>query len=211
MGGDGLSGLALAILAAGLAIVGGFGLLFFLVARTGSRSSAAGKEAPPPRARRPGRTILLTTLGLGVGCLVVTATFYESLWSPPPQLRLEVPPGYRDIRIFVLEDPRRGLPLTWLGGGFPFRARHATIAVPPSGIVRVRSLRPEQGRADLDVVWLPGDVAAMNGGGDGPPGTGAASYVILERTDAWANGPPAELPGSPEAIGALILARERGR
>lgn len=201
-GGDGMGGLSAAILIAGLAIVSGAGLLFWLVARR-----LAGRGG---RDRSRASIALLTLLGVALGCLVVVATFYESLLDPAPQVRLAVPPGYQGVRIFLLEDPERGLPLVWQGGGLFSGGRYAEVSVPASGVVRVRSLRPEEpGRAELDVVWGEGE-GAQNGGGEGPPGTGARSYMIVERVDAWAHGPPPALPEDPAALGGYIVARERG-
>lgn len=201
MGGDGAGGLALAIGIAMIVMVLGGLALFAFVGRALTRRSSPG--------RRRLVTILMALVGLVLGWLLVVATFYESGWSPPPRLTLTAPPGFDAPVVILLEDNRAPQTLAWQGGGLPFSAATAELVIPPSGVARVRSLGPAAGRGDLEVVWADGRPSPGAGGGPGPPGTGATSYIIIERPDAQA--PSELLTADPAAIGAYVWRREQGR
>lgn len=220
-GGDGLGGLSAAILMLSLLMIGGVGWLFWLVASRATaapRASAGSSTSSRPRASRRRVTILFVTLlGLALGYLLMIGTFREDLVDPSPQIRLVTPPSYRDGRIFILEDPIRGRDIDWQGGNEPFSTRFAVIEVPASGVVRLRAMRAEVPvspgvyRADINIIWGEDRNGGVNGGGDGPPGTGARAYLIVERSDALAGGTLPALPADPAALGEYILAREGGR
>lgn len=71
----------------------------------------------------------------------MTATFYESSFSPPPELRLTAPAGFDAPWVVLLEDPR-GRTLVWDESALPFMTTTAELALPPSGVVRIRSFGP---------------------------------------------------------------------
>ncbi len=199
MGGDQGNGLALAIGIVMLLIIFGCGFLLWLIARFLTR-----KVSPQ---RRGVVTILLTLAGLGIGWLVMMATFYESSFDPPPELRLTAAPGMDARWIMLLEDPR-GQELRWTSSVLPFTSTTANLTVPRSGIVRLRSFGPMAGRADLTVTWSSGQSGGA-GGGPGPPGTGASSYMILphpNEMDAMVDSP---YDGA--ALAAYIAEREGRR
>lgn len=79
-------------------------------------------------------------LGLIVGVLSVTATFYEQTWDPLPALVLEVPPGFDQDIVVLLGDASADAEVRWTGADIPFFARTGHIEVPASGIMRVRAL-----------------------------------------------------------------------
>ncbi len=131
------------------------------------------------------------------------------MW-PPPRLSLAIPPGFDAPVVILLEDPRASRALEWQGGAMPFTAPAAGVAVPPSGIVRVRSFGPIAERLYLVAIWSDGRQGIVTGGGNtGPPGTGASSYLMIEPPDA----PPTGGSQSYDepAIAAYIEQRERRR
>jgi hypothetical protein len=175
MGGDGASGLAMAIgIAMVLMVLGSVGA-FVLIAR-------ALKRWVRPTLRVP-VVVAMVVVGAGIGWVLVMATFYESSWSPPPQLSLATPPGFTAPAVLLLEDPRAPGSLEWHDSWLPFTTPTATANIPPSGILRVRSFGLIAGRADADVVW-PDGIRTGPGGGPGPPGTGANSFIMIRRPDA---------------------------
>jgi hypothetical protein len=205
MGGDGLNGLAAAIAVAALALLLGGAALGFALAR------GVGRAKGWTGARTRAVASLAAAAGLALGGLAVVATFFESTFEPPPRLELAVPAGYAHVWTVLLEDPRAPDALRWEGASLPFAQRRAALAVPPSGIVRVRDLGDARGRGDLDVRWSDGHVANGIGGGPAPEGTGATAYVAVDRAEPGASGPGAELPSDPAAFAAWIAGRERAR
>lgn len=201
MGGDGASGLALAIAICMVLMVLGALVLFAFAGRALTRGSS------------PSRRLLITTLmalvGVGLGWLLVMATFYESSWSPPPRLQLVIPPGFDAPVVVLLQDNRAPQTVEWRGGGLPFTAATAEISVPPTGIVRVRSFGPMAGRGDLEVTWPDGRRSPGAGGGPGPPSTGANAYIVIERPDA--RSPGVLLTADAPAVGAYVWRREQRR
>ena len=210
MGGDQGNGLALVILIVMVLMVVGGIALFAFAGRLLTR-----KLAPP---RRHLVTLLMALVGAGLGWLLVIATFYESTLWPPPRLGLTAAPGFDATVVILLEDPRSPRTLEWRGSGLPFSAAAGEIAVPPSGIVRVRSFGPIGVGAYFEVTWFDGGRGFLVAGGNrGPPGTGATAYHLLEppdaRPDARPDKPP---PGAPQsydgpALAAYIAQRERRR
>jgi hypothetical protein len=184
-----------------LLIILGCAFLMWLFARFLTR-----KVSPK---RRGLVTALLTAAGLGIGWMVVTATFYESSFDPPPELRLTAAPGMDARWVVLLEDPR-GQELTWNEGTLPFAATTAELTVPPSGIVRMRSFGPMNGRMDVGISWSRGPAAMGAGGGPGPPGSGASAYMILPHPDHM-NSTADYPPPSEAALAAYIAEREARR
>lgn len=193
-----MEGLAIAIAVASLAIVvvpaGLGGVLGYVALR--KRQGALGALAG-------------ALLGGAGGVLGVTATFFEDTWSPPPSLTIEAPPGFAHEWVVFIADPSAGTAITWTGVDAPFTSRRARIAVPASGVLRVRDLGRIDGggvRARLATgVEATGAVAKP-----APPGIGPGRFV------AYGFAPyPGREPdlGSlePGALEALLRAREAER
>lgn len=204
MGGDGMNGLAVAILVAMiLTVAAGFGLFFLGGWLLGGWFGLA----------RGPRWLLglgAGALGVGVGFLAVTATFYESTWNPPPTLALAVAPGFARKWVVLLEDPSSPRELRWTGRDAPFSGRTAAVEVPPSGVVRVRSFDWLAGRGDARVVWSDGARQSGYGGGPAPDGLRASSYIAVNRGDpleTQADAPPFH---DPAAFARFVAAREGG-
>jgi hypothetical protein len=200
MGGDQAGGLAIAIGIVMLLIIAGCGFLLWLIARFLTRNVS-------PK-RRGAVTLLLTVAGLGIGWLAMMATFYESSFDPPPELRLATAPGFDAPWVVLLEDPR-GQALEWRSSMLPFTATTAELNVPPSGIVRLRSFGPMEGRMDLTISWPDQPSAFGAGGGPGPPGSGASAYMLIANPSHEQAG-SALSPDGP-ALAAYIAEREGRR
>lgn len=201
MGGDSASGLAWAILALMVAlIVGGF-LIFYMIGR------AAGAKSPGKRRFLPW---MLGLLGLGLGYLAIFPMFFESSWAPPPTIRFVVPAGFNQPSVILLEDPSSPNELPWTGSEvLPFSGVTAEVIVPASGVLRVKSYGPAEGRADTIVAWSDRSDAATDiggGGGPAPPGINAVSFMHFVR-DRDANEP---IYGGDEEAAAYIKRREAG-
>jgi hypothetical protein len=199
MGGDGASGLAIAIGICMILLVLGGVALFALLGR------ALTRKLPPTRRRLV--LVLMALAGAGLGWMLVMATFYESSWAPPPRLSLATPAGFDAPFVILLEDPRAPGTVEWRDSVLPFTAATAEISVPRTGIVRVRDFGLMAGHADLGIVWPDGTQGFGAGGGPGPPGTGARSYMIIARPGA----PPSDGLEfvEPAALTAYIAQRER--
>ena len=204
MGGDQGSGLALAILIVMILMLVGGMLLFALVGHLLTR------KLPQPRRRLV--TLLMALVGAGAGWLLVIWTFYGSTLWPPPRLGLTAAPGFDAPVVILLEDPRAAQTLEWQGGDLPFTTPAAGIAVPPSGIVRVRNFGPIGVGFNFEVIWLDGRRGFLVGSANfGPPGTGATSYHILAPPDTRPE-EPAPGPQSTDAPAiAAYIAQRQGR
>jgi hypothetical protein len=200
VGGDHAGGLALAIGIIMLLMVVGGVALFFFVARLFTRNVA-------PR-RRFLVTLLMALVGAGLACLLVMATFYESSWSPPPRLHLLTAPASGGP-VVILEDPSASGTMTWRGGWLPFTAATAEINVPPSGIVRVRSLGSGPMNAMMEATWPDGRMSPGTGGGPGPPSTDSNAYLVIERPGVAY--PGVLLDAEPAAIAAYVEQHEGRR
>ncbi len=199
--GDGMGALAVLILGAMVLLLAGGALIGWLVGRMATRGTTPGRR----------RAIIgaTTLIGLVAGGLAVTATFYESTWAPPPQARVAVPAGFAHEWAFVLEDPKAPTTLIWAGSNRPFAGWRTDVAMPPSGVLRVRDLGVLKGRGDAQVVWSDGAVSTGMGGGPGPDGTGALSYVAFDR--GGAPDAASEPPFSDPAAFAAYLGQREGR
>jgi len=202
MGGDGMGGLALGIaLVIGLMLAAGFGIAFWL----GRGTAKPGAGAPAGATRGTARGLLFGVMGLAIAAVGVSATFYESSFSPPPRLDVTVPAGYAQPWTIVLEDANAGASLDWQGSALPFTQRHASLSIPQSGVARVRSLGEALGRGDLEVNFSDGARLIANGGGPAPVGSRASNYLLLGR--AAADGAMPEAP-SGDSLANEIAARE---
>ncbi len=181
-----MGGLAIAIGAASLLMIavpaGVLGTLGYLVMR--KRAGALGAVAG-------------ALLGATGGVLAVTATFFESTWSPQPTLTLDVPPGFRHEWVLIIADPASPTELVWAGVDAPFLSQSARLKVPPSGVVRVRAL----GRLDGDDVRATLSTGATSWGRAGlnaPPGLGGSGRLVAFGFVPY--------PGKEPEIGSLTLA-----
>ena len=203
MGGDQGNGLSLVILICTVLMVVGGAILLAVAGRLLTR-----RHAPP---RRTLVTLSLALVGAGLGFLVALSTFHQSTLWPPPRLSLTTPAGFDAPVAILLDDPRGGRTLAWSGGTLPFTAPAAELAVPPSGIVRLRGFGPIAGRGHVEVTWPDGRPGRAAGGGNsGPPGTGANGYLIIEPPEP----PPADAALAADdgpAIAAYIAQREGRR
>ena len=199
MGGDGMGGMALAILIAMLLMLAvGFGVAFMI-----------GRGI----ARKLGGKAGLWGLGAGLGgiglaALAITATFYESSWSPPPRLELRVPAGYAHDWTIILEDRTAPRSLNWSSSALPFVQCKATLNIPASGVVRVKSLGKAGGTINLDVRWSDGAWYSSIGGGPAPAETGAQTYIMVDHNIG--NGLPSQSLDNAR-LAEIILAREQAR
>ena len=202
MGGDQGNGMALVILIVMALMVLGTAAAFALAGHLLTRRLA-------PR-RRGLITLLMLLTGAGIGWLLVIATFYQSTLWPPPRLSVATPAGFDAPVLILLEDPRAGQMLDWHGGTLPFTAPTAAIAVPASGVVRVRSFGPIEERLHVIAIWPDGRQGLVAGGGNtGPPGTGASAYLLIAPPDSPPDAGPLSYDGP--AIAAYIERRERRR
>lgn len=200
MGGDGASGLAMAIVIAMVLLVAGAAVVIALLSRAFTRNM--------PPARRRIVMVVAAVLGAGIGWMAMMATFFESSWSPPPQLRIAAPAGFEAPVVILLQDRRARLGIETTGGWLPFTAATAVVSVPSSGIVRVNSFGGIGGRGDLDVVWPDGQHSFGAGGGPAPPGSGAEAYLIVAHPGPQA--PEILQSSDPAVMAAYIAERERG-
>jgi hypothetical protein len=201
MGRDGELALAIGILMI-LIVLGGL-LLGVLLSRMMARRLGWSSDK-----------LLLITLGLGAigsggGILVVIATFYEDTWAPPPQVTLNVPPGFSQDWLILLEDPKSSTQLVWEGVEIPFFGKKTSIDVPASGIVRVRDLSELRRPGPETIQWSDGSCNTGYSGGLAPESTGAIRYMAFERLKSDCGASHSLLPYG-EALGAYIAARERG-
>jgi hypothetical protein len=201
--GDGMNGMAAAIVAVMLLMLAGGAALFWWLGRLVAKVAGWGG----PRAALA--VAVSAALGLGAGALLMTATFFESSWAPPPAVTLRLPPGYAHREVMLVEDPAVPRTLAWTGFEAPFHGKATVIAVPPGGIVRLRTLEGLAGRADATVTWSDGTPTTGGGGGPLPPGIGRGSYVVFSRGEPDVAKEP---PWSDKAaLAAWIRGRERQR
>lgn len=205
MGGDGMGGLAVAIIAAMIAIMLVGLLVALLLARFIARSMQLG------RLGTLAVSLGLGFVGLALAQLVVIATFYENVWSPPPRMRFNLPQGFAHQRVILLEDAAAPNSITWRGTEMPFQGLSTQVDLPASGVLRVRSLQHLAGRGDVTVTWSDGLATRGIGGGPAPPAVNATLYVTFLRGE-----PTADMPEDPpvhdqDAMAAYIRTREAAR
>lgn len=191
MSGDGMSGLSWAISAASLCILVLPGLF----------GGAAGYFVLRKHAGWLG-AILGFVVGAGAGALAVTATFYESTWSPPDTLVIDVPPGFAHPTVMFVADPAAPLEVEWTGLDLPLMSRRGRVSVPATGVVRVRS-----------VEWIGGtEVRASLSTGATETGLAVVDVPGIGRVVALDFAPyPGALPSDPAALAAAIRERESAR
>jgi hypothetical protein len=197
-------GLAMAIFGAMVLMILAGLLLGYLVSRF------LGRRFSWTRTKRNISSLIFAAIGLGAGALAVTATFYESTWAPPPQVRFVVPQGFAHNWVFVLDDPNAPQDLVWRGIEIPFFGKTATIEVPPHGIVRISDLGDLGGRMDVVAQWSDGAQGSTLSGGPGPTATKATAFVAFDRSSTTDSqtAPPF---GDDAALGDYILQRENAK
>lgn len=99
-------------------------------------------------AKRFGTVAMVVALlvGLVVGGLAVTATFFERTWNRPIAVVFEGATPH--TLIFVVPDPKAA-PIDVTGLPVPLMQRKAVLRVPTNGVVYVKDLAPIQGE-DLE-------------------------------------------------------------
>ncbi len=192
---DGMEGLALAILLASICILltpalllGGLGY-FVLRKRAGIVGAAIG-----------------AVVGLGMGALIVVATFMESTWNPPLELTFEAPPDLRHRSVLLLEDPTVSTEIPWSGMEMPLSSPSARLPIPASGFLRVRSL--EAIRTHDRIVRLStGEEALGMAFLNPPPGLGGSQLMYFDFTPYPSSEPDPSLM-DPATLEAWVRARE---
>jgi hypothetical protein len=154
-------------------------------------------------------TMALGAIGLGGGVLIVVANYREDIWAPSPEVTLNVPAGFTQDWVILLEDRSSSVQLVWQGVDIPFFGKRTLIDVPSSGIVRLRDLRGLRGPRGTRVLWSDGSYHGGYASGPAPKSTGATSnYSAFHRGEPDAEREP---PFNDDAaLGAYIAARERG-
>jgi fumarate reductase subunit D len=75
-----------------------------------------------------------------VGALIVIFTLFEEVWSPPDRIHFVLPDGFVHPSVYVIEDSSVSMEIQWHGTSMiPFMPRSATLVVPKTGVVRVKS------------------------------------------------------------------------
>lgn len=209
MGGDGMGGLVVAIVVACIAMVALPAIVFVLVSHQLGRSKSV--------AVRLALASVAVFLGAVVGAAWVTATFFESTWSPPPRLLLQLPAGFKYASVIFLEQPSALRELSWTGRELPLMGKSAVVVVPVSGVIRLRSLGVLAGGGFQADVTQNMRVTTM---AIGPVANDADAkyyvYVGFEKFDAEqssASGAVSgeSLPVDPAVFSAYVKAREKGR
>lgn len=197
---DGMEGLALAIFAASICIFVVPGLLLGAIGYFALRTKKGGAIG----------TVLGVVIGLGLGALGVTYTFFESTWDPPVHITFVTPPGYVHETVILLEDPTASLDIPWTGLEMPLSSRSAIMTLPRSGVLRVRSVSDlmtndrtaelTDGRRMWGMIMQPA-----------PPGLGASQLIVFDFMMSGTRSEPDMGMMTPEALAATIRAREAER
>ena len=207
MGGDAMGGLVLVILAAvvGMVVVPAVVLVWV------SRRLSRGKSDQFRLAITAGSLLL----GFGAGAAWATATFFETTWSPPPKVMLNLPPGFVHRSVILLEQPSAPRQLQWSGRDLPFMGKSVALDVPTSGVVRVRSFGDLAGAGFTAEATQGMRVTTM---GSGPADAALDAkyylYVGLEKSENDGVTAPTAESGedvlhSPGKFAAYVKAREK--
>ncbi len=115
-------------------------------------------------AKRFGTAAMVGALlvGLVIGVLAVSATFFESSWSPPMRVVLE---GQTSEQQIVVVTDEKAPPIEVTGLSLPFMRQTAVLRVAPNGLVRVKSVAPIYGQP-LDVTNEGRTTSGVAGMGD---------------------------------------------
>ncbi len=198
MGGDGLNGLAVVILVACLVLlIVPAALIYWIVQKTAKGKSSSSRAL---------LTFFGIAGGLGIGMLAVTATFFESTWSPPPQLAVKLPKNFKHEWIILLENPSAATTLNWQGYDLPFTSKRTEIDVPSSGVLSLKSLDGLAG-APFTVISSSGEQSIGMGGGPGPKELGATAYLGFVRPGVTQTTMPDPPSGDDDTFVAYIRAR----
>jgi hypothetical protein len=196
MGGDGMGGLAVAILIGSvLLFVAPAAILFFIAMALAKKSKYRVPIA-----------IASATLGTALGFVAVAATFFESSFTPSNRLVLHFSPEMKHEWIVLLEKPGATESLKWRGSNLPFMSKTAEIKVPASGVVIVDSLEGGSG-GYAQAYDTKGELFPGQGGGPAPRGSGYAIFVAYLRPNASTDSPLRSLN---ETADFAMFLKERG-
>jgi hypothetical protein len=158
------------------------------------------------RLRSRSGNALAISLGAAVGVFLLLSKFLNSAASSTPTLTLDIPADFAHESVVLITDPSVTSAVVWSGGDWPFSVKQGHIAVPKSGIVRVKSL----GIIDSHVVD-----AVLSDGRIGRAFTvaeigsaRAASFNFVEEDER--KEPAMDVANSPK-FSAYIRERERER
>jgi hypothetical protein len=202
LNGDGMSALAMAILFAsiGMLVLPTVVVLLLALYVPGIKTSRY-------------RSVMIAggvALSAMIGCAWMTATFYESVWSPPPSVLLKLPPNFAHPNIIFLEKPSAPLELAWHGVDLALMTKRIEIVVPASGVITVRSL---EGMSGVSPHVTTTENTTINGfsSGPGPAGLGASRYIsmVLPDTSAAQDAALSRILIDPTAFAAYLREREK--
>jgi hypothetical protein len=201
MGGDGMGGLAVAILIASVLLFVVPAAILFLIAMALAKKS---KYRVPI-------AIASATLGTVLGFVAVAATFFESSFSPSNRLVLHLSPETKHEWIVLLEKPGATESLKWRGANLPFMSKTAEINVPANGVVIVDSLEGAGG-GYAQAYNVKDELFPGQGGGPTPRAAGYTTYLAFQRPDLSTSSSSAypELRSLNEAAEFAAFLKERG-
>ncbi len=201
MGGDGMGGLAVAILLASVLLLVAPAAILFFVAMALAKANK----------RRVAIALGAATFGLAAGVVTVAATFFESSFSPTNRLLLQISPEMKHDWVVFLEKPGAPQSLHWRGANLPFMSKSADVIVPASGVVIVNSLDNAAGGAAQAFI-ASGAYSIAQGGGPAPKGSGYTIYAMFLRPDlpVSASDTHADSPSIHEADEFAAFLKARG-
>jgi hypothetical protein len=201
--GDGMGVMLLLILGAMVAMVLAGFAVFFGIGLLLSKTTKAGPKA------RTAIMIGFGAIGMLAGTAWMMSTFMENDWNPPPELRVTVPPGYDAPFIVLIEDSVKGQALTLSGGSLPMTTPVAEIAMPSSGILRLKSFGELAGNGNTQIVFSDGSTSSAMSSGPAPTAIGGSAFLVFEREppNADPSAPSIDLP-RPDELARYVLVRE---
>jgi hypothetical protein len=201
MGGDGMGGLAIAILFASVLLFTAPAAILFFIAMALAKKN---KYRVPI-------AIASATFGTAIGFVAVAATFFESSFSPSNRLVLHLSPDLKHEWVVLLEKPGATESLKWRGANLPFLSKTAEIKMPLSGVVIVDSLE-HAGGGFAQAYNVKDELFPGQSGGPAPQGSGYTTYLAFLRPDLSTN--PAYVHPEPQSLNDATefasFLRERG-
>ncbi|MGV3621871.1 MAG: hypothetical protein ACO1OB_13690 [Archangium sp.] len=135
----------------GLAIAIGLAMIFMLVVPVVVLVLIAKRFGAVPM-------VIALVLGVVIGLVAITATFFESTWSPP--LKIEFEGTTEQTYVIVIPD-ENAPPIAVTGSKLPLMQQTTKLQVPASGIVRVRSLEPLFGDMSMNATYRGKSITGM--------------------------------------------------